>query len=239
MKLAIEPQEHTNTRDPTMLQPVITLNRSCVLVAAIVGLVISLNGETRGDMIIVANSSFEGPTYASGDFGSEVTGWVLSGTGGAFRPALPSTVVNNVPDGNQLGFAGNTGGSGALFQDLGVSVIAGATYNLDVFVGSRNDSDALNYRANYLVELIAGSTTFASQSGTLLRSGNFIPINVTAQGAGSGNLAIRLSETNDGQSLFDNVRLSVTAVPEPSSLFMLSTGALGLVGYGWRRRRST
>ncbi len=29
------------------------------------------------------------------------------------------------------------------------------------------------------------------------------------------------------------------AVPEPSSVALLGIGALGLVGYGWRRRRRT
>jgi hypothetical protein len=210
--------------------------RACVLAAAIVGFVVSLHGETRGEMIFIANSSFEGPAYVTGTSGfGPAHSWAQQGIGGgAFRLGVNGiNFVNSVPDGLQAGYAGNTGGPGALFQDLGVSAIAGATYSLDVFVGSPDYTNA-----NYLVELIEGSNTIASASGTLLSTGSFIPINLTAQSVGNGSLGIRLSETNVGQSFFDNVRLSVTAVPEPSSLFMLSFGVAGLTGYGWRRRRS-
>jgi hypothetical protein len=184
-------------------------------------------------MISIANSSFEGPAFGSGGFGS-ATAWAEIGSGGgAFRPVMPGLIVNSVPDGFQVGYAGNTSTPGSLFQDLGVSVVAGANYELELFVGSRNDG----FTANYLVELLAGSTTVASTSGTISNTGNFIPVNLTGLGVGNGNLAIRLSETSaTGQSLFDNVRLSVTAVPEPSSLLIVSTCAFGLMGYRWRRR---
>lgn len=141
----------------TMLQQVITRNRSCVLLAAIVGFVVSFYGEARGDMIFVANSSFEGPSFVSGAFGA-ADNWGSSGSGGAYRPGL---IVADVPDGDQVGFAGNIAIAGSLFQNLGVSVIPGATYNLDLLVGSRNDG----FAANYLVELYADSTLVASASG--------------------------------------------------------------------------
>lgn len=140
-----------------MLQQVITRNRSCVLLAAIVGFVVSFYGEARGDMIFVANSSFEGPSFVSGAFGA-ADNWGSSGSGGAYRPGL---IVADVPDGDQVGFAGNIAIAGSLFQNLGVSVIPGATYNLDLLVGSRNDG----FAANYLVELYADSTLVASASG--------------------------------------------------------------------------
>ena len=37
-------------------------------------------------------------------------------------------------------------------------------------------------------------------------------------------------------SFIDNI--SIEPIPEPSSLALLGIGALGLMGYGWRRKRS-
>jgi hypothetical protein len=37
--------------------------------------------------------------------------------------------------------------------------------------------------------------------------------------------------------LHDNDTISATSLPEPASLTLLVTGALGLLGYGWRRRK--
>jgi hypothetical protein len=42
---------------------------------------------------------------------------------------------------------------------------------------------------------------------------------------------------SDDFSTSATVSLAVTAVPEPASVIPLLTGALGLLGYGWRRRR--
>jgi hypothetical protein len=80
---------------------------------------------------------------------------------------------------------------------VGVPVTAGATYKLDVFVGSRLEG----FAAHYLVELLAGSTVLGSASGIVAPgTGNFFNVEVTAVGAGSGDLSILLSETGKSQT---------------------------------------
>ena len=49
---------------------------------------------------------------------------------------------------------------------------------------------------------------------------------------------ITLSSTVDDGIGLDGVHYSATAVPEPSTLLLLGTGLIGLVGYGSRKRRA-
>jgi hypothetical protein len=51
--------------------------------------------------------------------------------------------------------------------------------------------------------------------------------------ANSGNFLAVI----DGNYMIRATGVSLAAVPEPTSLTLLATGALGLLGYGWRRRQ--
>jgi hypothetical protein len=180
-------------------------------------------------VITVANASFEQPVYSPAQFGV-AAGSVSDGAlSGEFRPVV-GTQVNAVPDGQQAGFAGDSVHAGALFQDLGVPVTPGVTYQLDVFVGSRKEG----FQAIYGVDLLAGSTPIGSASGVVSPgTGDFFPVRVTAVGAGSGDLGIRLTADVNSQALFDNVRLQ--GVPEPSGLMLAAVAAAAVAGARWGR----
>lgn len=206
--------------------------------------ILATAGAAEAGTITVQNFSFENPSYSSGGgldspggrYSFQATGWNTGGTySGSF---LPNDTAANlpVPDGNQVGFAGDITYAGSLFQDLGVAVVAGESYTLDVYVGSRLEG----YPANYSVELLAGGTVLGSTSGTIdPGTGNFFPVTVTAiaTGANSGNLGILLSQTaSGGQSLFDDVRL--TSAPEPSTLLLAASGLFALPFSRHLRRRT-
>jgi hypothetical protein len=210
----------------------VTIAMRCLgLAMAVLGVALTSEGRAKAGYIPIANASFEEPTYPTYGFGP-AAGWTESGSGsGAFRPLI-GVETNYVPDGLQAGFAGSLA-PGSLYQDIGVGVTDGASYQLDLFVGSRLEG----YAANYLVQLFAGTTIIGSASGTIATgTGNFFAVQINASGVGSGDLAIQLSETGNGQSLFDDLSLQInpSSVPEPSSLTL--TGLAGLIAMAFCRK---
>jgi hypothetical protein len=95
--------------------------------------------------------------------------------------------------------------------------------------------------SEYYASSLAGTVTF---TGNFVGGGS-ISKDVTSDGvfgfesatfAGFNNLSSVVFSTNVVGFQLDNI--SVTAVPEPSSLALLSIGAIGLFGYVYRRKRT-
>jgi hypothetical protein len=77
--------------------------------------------------------------------------------------------------------------------------------------------------------LQAGDFTLATLTYDTLASGtSLLGLTVNALGDAFGDPL--LAEVEPG-------RVIITAIPEPSTLLFLSTGLLGLLGYGWRQRQ--
>src|SRR5262249_1769613 len=129
---------------------------------------------TAAATILVTNPSFEDPANPPGGFSfNNITGWVANGAS-AFHPTIGSD-VNSVPDGVQVAATGLGGAMQSLFQDVGVSVVVGQQYQLDVFVANR-----IGTTSHWLIELQAGGTTFASNSGTVT-GGDFLSVSLLVQ----------------------------------------------------------
>jgi hypothetical protein len=190
------------------------------------------------DTIAVSNPSFEitnpltlpcgvGCTFNPGP----IPGWTLTGLGGSFHPngsffSLP------LPDGSIVAYSNG----GTISQTTSTSLTANTTYTLSVDVGRRFDAGV----NNFTLALYAGNTILQSLtlSNSLIPLGGFVDESFSYTSGTvlpSGNLRIALTTAGPQQVNYDNVRLTASPVPEPTSLALLAAG-LGLVIFVLRRR---
>jgi len=207
------------------------------------GLCLFVVGLAQADagIVTVLNNSFESPTLANaGDFTRTAPdNWTMTGQGGVFQPIAGGTEVVAVPDGLQVGWLYS---GGSFFQDLGVLVNTSSSYQLDLFVGTQLDNPAPG--VGYRIDLVAGGalgTVVAEATGTLPSMSGFVPVSISGNGSGSGDLGILITATA-GQPLFDNIRVQVSPgsqdvrpLPEPSTLVIWSLVA-GTFGFVQPRR---
>jgi hypothetical protein len=204
-------------------------------------LVLCVATPARAD-ITVLNPSFEnGVTLplssgcgmnCSYNFGP-ISDWKMTGTGGLFQPNSTYYSVP-VPDGSIVAWSS----SGTIYQILTTSLTPNTTYVLSVDVGHRKDEPL---GTKYSIALYAGSTLLAklppSTSTFDILIGTFADETLTyTSGATVAPGDLRIVLSSDGnQANFDDVKLTASNVPEPSSLSLLA-GGLGLLIFVFRRR---
>ncbi len=215
-----------------------------VLGAVAVVFLLAVSTLARGQEInLVTNGSFESPVVSTYQYEPPSSSWYYAtgpgiggGDGIATANGIPSFgFTGAIPDGNQFCFLQ---GLGANVSEPVTFPVSG-TYELNYFAGGRTSyEDLLGGDTDY--GLYLDSTPLAD--GTTTSNSPFSeygPIYFFAP-AGTQTLEILVTSTPSGESadqtaLFDAV--SITPTPEPSTLALLGTGTLGLLGYGLRRRR--
>lgn len=129
-------------------------------------------------------------------------------------------------------------GGTTIYQDSGITIIEGNTYELTVDVGVTAPFNAHTGTFRLYGSTLGFGTALAGTEKSVLTTQSVWELNettsftATATEAGQ-TLGIALTTTGT-QTEWDNVRLTITPVPEPSSAALLGLGGLALI---MRRRK--
>ncbi|HWB59571.1 MAG TPA: PEP-CTERM sorting domain-containing protein [Chthoniobacteraceae bacterium] len=217
-------------------------------------LVISM-GSLRAQTTLFTDS-FETPVLTTDDTftNGTITNWTKTGGAGAFGVERLATThfsgtYPRATDGNQVGYS--NGGSQQFKESLTGSnstLADNTTYTLSIDIGDRND---LNF-TGYVIQLFAGSTQVAIDNDTqAVPDGGWKTATITYTSSASDPLAgqtlsmefqsltpVQQGSETGGQTLFDNVKLIATPIPEPSTSALLVMAGAGLLLAVRRRKKS-
>ncbi len=139
-----------------------------------------------------------------------------------------------------------------LQQTLSATLQSSTLYTLTVQVGNiasdGNGSYSLVGFPGYSVQLYAGSTLLAQDNNTLAPADGTFALSTVSFTTGASHAALgealtirllNLNVPNSGIEVnFDDVQLTASAIPEPSS-YALATGLIAVGLVAWRRRRAS
>jgi len=217
--------------------------RWSVLSLALVALLFGVAGQAAAVPVTIINFGFELPVESDGSFSTTANaavGWSHDATAGVWNPSASQAYGGVAPEGSNIAYSN----SGPLSQTLTTLLTPNTTYTLQVLVGNRQDVTGF---PGYQIQLLAGSTIL-SQCVTCVTplEGVFAPVTVTFTSGSSvtpGQFLGIVLDSDGIQTNWDNVRLdavaSVPAVPEPSTLLLLGSGLVAVVGWNNRRRRKS
>ncbi|MCE0483530.1 MAG: hypothetical protein LV479_04745 [Methylacidiphilales bacterium] len=179
------------------------------------------------DVLDVVNAGFEDDSF-SGNISvpNSITGW---------SSPLSSTPYNNVglATSSYHSFTGDTsgdvaalgsyiptsfGGFPATIIQTGISSVNPSDIYYTFTVGVAQDSSHPYSSGSFTLTLSDGSSVVAQQtfSTSVLENNNFQDFSVTGYAPSASSFTIGLSATGHGEILADNVKLTGSAVPEPS-----------------------
>jgi len=168
---------------------------------------------------LVNNGSFE-----TGDF----TGWSVNGLEEVVTG--PFSVYSGAQDGNWYSVWGNIGADGTISQTI--STTAGQQYTFSFWLAAVGD-DPSDFSAMW------DGTTVYSQTDPNT-GGAYQLFSFTVTGTGSDTITFN-GRDDPAWIALDNISVTPTSgtgtVPEPSSIMLMGSGALGLAGFLRRKLR--
>jgi hypothetical protein len=196
---------------------------------------------------LIVNGSFEsaaagladGPgrqSYVVGTHDTAISGWTLVGAGDVYLHESPDignaigSTFNFAQSGNKYldlsgGIGGGTSGNHAtVYQEFGTT--PGTMYELSFYVGAAFSPLAtINVQVDGAAPILNQTLTAAPPSTNIDWTQHSLLFEADSN---TTRLSLKdLSSFDDNVSFVDNV--SVSAVPEPSSLLMLGIGVVGLL----------
>ena len=192
---------------------------------------INFDTDANGNLINAPNlfSETTNLTNLYSPLGVTFSGSGGSNNGGAILNEGSNFGVSALSGANFLAFNPNyvTLANGGLPIDPETINFASPQSLVTLYVATGSNGTASFELEGYQNSVLVASSTATSTSG-------YEPLSVSFP---SGMNSVVLSGGADRPFVVDN--LSFQAVPEPSTLALLAAGAIGLLGYGWRRRRAT
>jgi hypothetical protein len=224
---------------------IITSLSRCLFLAVALGLAVHAKAN------LVVNGSFENPTpNPSWYFGNpdgpfiigSVPGWTTGyGHTGVWQPNIAGgQTFGSLPGGTQAGWASEGGELSMMYQDLALTITAGQTYDLSLFIGNRkNLGTTYGMLGGGWAELVSsGGTVLASSGNVFATPGTFQGVNLSYTAAAGSSmlgqtLRIELGNSERSQASFDNV--VVRTVPEPFTMALM--GCSAIAGFARARRK--